>query len=113
MKMDNTKKKRFLWVLIFASFLNGCATVQSINAGYEDVNYADGIEKAEAKVIAQKKLMDLGESGPYIISMPDVEDMGRYWKVIFSSLDMNKNYYIINVSKETGKVVHSYESDTF
>ena len=105
------EKQKLLRGLIVSVFLNGCATVQAIDTNYANVSYKDGINQKEAKVIAQKKLMDLGKNGTYILSLPETEDRGLYWKVIFTSLQMDKDCFIINVSKETGEVVHFYEGD--
>lgn len=38
--------------------MNGCATISSIEDSYVKVNYSDGINKEEAKAIAQKHCLD-------------------------------------------------------
>ncbi len=111
-----TGKKRFKVkgiekILIITILLSGCATTRSIYANYDSVNYGDGVSKQEAKIIAQKELLDVKQHSSYMISFPDVEDKGTYWKVIFSSLYMNRLAYIIDINKTTGEILKSYETD--
>ncbi|MBF0522508.1 MAG: hypothetical protein HQL24_05560 [Candidatus Omnitrophica bacterium] len=103
-----TKKIILTIICLTQILLAGCSTIQSINKNVSSIDFSDGISEKEAKIIAQKKMLDLEKKG-YLLSLPEAETRKNYWKVVFSSLEMNKDYFIVNVKKDTGEVTYSYE----
>ena len=116
-KLSINKKIFFLssWVLIF--FLAGCASTHNIVKQYKLIQYADGVNEEEAKVIAQKYFLDLPYSGPYNVYKPVIErdefanQYPKYYFISFPSLNPKHNSYVylVAVDMRTGAVIRSKE----
>ena len=100
---------KILLAIITSFFVSGCAFL-----GQSDQVVAnDGINKLEAKVIAQKELARVGQDKVFAVSKPVVQDDGANWKVVFpvSSPDIFSDkyfsYYVIELDKGSGKIARS------
>ena len=108
------KKQLIVTFVIGILLLSGCATIGGINKSYESVNYSDGIDGKEAKVIAQKKLLLEHFSHNYMISTPDIKKMDKYWSVAFlfepttlPSSEYFQTFYRVSIDCKTGDVLDS------
>ena len=76
---------KILLIIIGSFFVSGCAFV-----GQNDqVVVNDGINKPEAKVIAQKELARVGQDKVFAVSKPVVQDDGAHWKAVFPASSPN------------------------
>ena len=103
----------------------GCSSLEAIYKNYKTVNFADGIDEPEAKVIAQKKLVNTEEQRFYRLTAPDIRttpqamEYPEYWFVVFghnwlspiSMEPVTKTYtelreiqYLVVIHKKTGEV---------
>ena len=96
-------------IIIGSFFVSGCAFV-----GQSDqVAANDGINKPEAKVIAQKELARVGQDKVFAVSKPVAQDDGANWKVVFPASSPNIfsdkyfSYYVIELDKSSGKIARS------
>jgi hypothetical protein len=67
-------------------FQTGCISFQAINHDYSAVNYADGINAHEAKVIAQHYYLKENPNKDLLLSFPKVENdesSQGLWRVTF------------------------------
>ena len=115
--MSNNAAGILILFINFTCFI-GCSSIQSfesqsIEKNYAHINFHDGVNKSEAKVIAQKELLAVAKDGPYLSLLPNIENRDHYWEVIFSSYSSKKKYYIVNVNKDKGEIEYSHESDTY
>lgn len=106
--------------------LTGCASTEAIYKNYDAmVNTADGVGEAEAKLIAQRKIIATEEKRNYRITAPDVKTTEEalkypdYWFVVFGhnwfspvSMDpaaktyteLRETQYLVVINKSTGEV---------
>ena len=102
---------RIVIMILVVFLLNSCANINSIYSNYDLVDFKDGVSSKEAKTIAQKELLDVGQNENFILSLPDVEDRETHWSVIFSSLHLNRFAYVVNVEKDSGEIIESVETN--
>lgn len=97
-------------------FLVGCASIDTINEGFANVNYDDGVNAVEAKRIAQKFLMSLPRGDQYGVSAPEIDGgvfsafpewHDRAWVVGFPAKNLFKmsREFIVAVDKNTGNIL--------
>jgi len=108
-------KKIPLFILFgLAIFLNGCASMEKINEEYGMIQYADGINQKEAKLIAQVHLMEsryTSSFDPYkadIITTPETLAHRNLWFVDFPAQDtLSDTHHLVIVDKRTGGILRS------
>ncbi len=115
-----------LFLISMMVILTGCASAQAVYKNYDAmVNTADGVSEVEAKLIAQKKIVNTEEKRDYRITAPDVKSNAEalkypdYWFVVFGhnwfspiSMDssaktytqLRETQYLVVISKQTGDV---------
>lgn len=59
-------------ILIFVLTISGCATVGGIEKGYQKINRENGIDRAEARIIAQHEVLRLERQKDFSISSAKV-----------------------------------------
>ncbi len=99
-------------VLVFALFLmSGCASIESINKNYTKINLRDGISKNEARIMAQKALLDSGRINKYIYERPifdnDLFVRKRYLNyafIHFAPVDNGDEGFLIIINEKLGEV---------
>lgn len=131
------KFKAFL-VVLFLIALAGCATVSSIKGNYARINCADGISRAEAKLIAKNEVIKTDAKHRYVITGPEIYfareilkkkrkiqnfddivkkngiDFEKYpdsWVVIFRPrfLSFFSLYYLVVVNNQDGEIIKADE----
>ena len=100
-------------ILIIISCL-GCATAGSISKSYNAINWDDGINISEAKVIAKHTVLTrligvapfIRTIGPRIIDDKDTKKFPDYWFVEFSELIPSeiRFKYLVVIDKKSGVV---------
>ncbi len=107
-------------------FLAGCTSTRAIYKNYDKlVHVENGVDAEEAKIMAQRMLIDTEEKDSYRISFPDIKTgqmvykYPDYWFVVFghnffepmSSNALTDNYtelleteYLVVINKKTGKM---------
>lgn len=122
---------RIVLIVMLAMGLASCASREDIIQNYEEkVNYADGVNISEARLIAKRKIITTDEKRNYKITAPGVlaniytEKYPNYWFVVFGhnwlspiSTDENaKTYtelkeaqYLVVIDKTTGDIPFSGE----
>jgi hypothetical protein len=95
-----------LIAIIFALSLTGCATTESLNQHYDEINRADGINRNEAALIAKKWLTESKYEGDFQIIGPVVTGRDNLWQVTFlyKSLDYYEKVLDVYVDTLTGDV---------
>jgi len=101
--------------LILCFISSGCATIKSIEKNYKKIDYSDGINKSEAKLIAKKSLIDSPYRNFYRVIRPRILDNDetlqhpRYWFLKFrrKSSKLNKSNYFVVIEKKTGEVIYA------
>ena len=108
-----------------------CASREDIMQNYEEkLDYIDGVDMKEAKIIAQRKIISVAEkrnykiTAPGIISTPAAKKYEDYWFVVFghnwlspiSTEEGAKTYselkeaqYLVVISKKEGQIVFAGE----
>ncbi len=126
---------KYLLAFCISVFLSGCATVSSISRNYKNIDLSDGISRQEAKVIAQKQIIQTDFKKDYRIINPSIYhaeeftddlkerflrdkaiyDSGqlRYpnsWHIIFHPkwLSLFSLYYLVVVDKDSGEVQYEH-----
>ncbi len=111
--------------------LSGCASMDAVYKNYADkVDTSDGVGEEEAKIMAQKDILNTEEKRNYRITAPDIKSTPQalkyeeYWFVVFGhnwfspiSTDPNaKTYtelretqYLVVIKKSSGKIIFSGE----
>lgn len=111
--------------LLLIVVLAGCSSTQAIHKNYKEmVRLEDGVNAQEAKIIAQKKLINTVQKRDYRISLPDIKTTPEafkypdYWFIVFghnwfspiSKDPMAKTYtelretqFLVVIEKATGK----------
>lgn len=105
-----TKK---IFLLLFAIFwMSGCTTLHSINEVYSRIDYSDGVNKKEARSIAQKFILDNNLQNDVMISMPfhgTSQQVDNCWLFKFEAdfnviLSKGYKWYAVHVDKTTGEI---------
>jgi hypothetical protein len=110
----NKKQLIVAWV-IGALLLSGCATIDSVNKNYQKINYSDGINTEEAKLIGKKRLINSGYQSEYQVISPDflidkrTKKYPDYWFVVYhpKNLGLTHSKYLVVMNKKTGDVLYS------
>jgi hypothetical protein len=105
-----------LYIVIL--FLNGCASVRSIEQNYSNINYEDGLSENEAVIIGQRFLLNHSDGRHFVLSSgyiqrgKDFKDK-KYVLVRFMSkqfMPFTKNFeaqFGLCIDKETGEVFYA------
>lgn len=102
-------------ILFGIAIFMGCAiSIESINKNYTKINFQDGISKSDAKIIAQKALLDSGEITKYIYEKPifdnDLFVQKRYPNYAFvhfaPEAGSNEGFLVI-INEERGEVKYT------
>lgn len=121
----------WIWTIIAAVSLSACASREDIMKNYEErIDYSNGVEFQEAKIIAQRKIISVEEKRNYKITAPGVLNNAAakayedYWFVVFgpnwlspiSTDGSAKTYtqlkearYLVVISKIDGQIVFAGE----
>jgi hypothetical protein len=122
--------KKFHYLLALC-FLTGCTSTEAIYKNYDKlVDLKDGVNAEQAKIIAQKKLINTEEKDSYRISYPDIKTgqlvykYPGYWFVVFGHnwlepmsmnplagtyTELREAEYLVVINKKTGKIPFSGE----
>ncbi len=117
---------RKLSLVIFLLALAGCASDQAISRNYSKlVNASDGVSEQEAKILAQKQLVDTMQKRDYRVTAPDVKTTPAalkypaYWFVVFGHnwlspistdplaktyTELRETQYLVVIDKQSGEV---------
>ncbi len=118
--------KKMHWLISIIFLTAGCASTDAVFKNYDQmVNMADGVDVQEAKIIAQKKILNTPQQRDYRITAPDVKktpealEYPDYWFVVFGhnwfspmSVDpMAKTYkqlretqFVVVIAKNNGDI---------
>jgi len=113
-----------IYSLLVVCFLAGCASTGAIYKNYDHlVNLKDGVNAQEAKIMAQRILINTEEKDGYRISYPDIKSglmvskYPGYWFVVFGHnllepmssdaltpnlTDLLQTEYLVVINKKTG-----------
>lgn len=113
------------WLLALA-LLTGCTSTEAIYKNYDKmVHLENGVNAEQAKIIAQKKLINTDEKDSYRISYPDIKTgplvykYPGYWFVVFGHnwlepmssdplagtyTQLRETEYLVVINKKTGQV---------
>ena len=97
---------RIFFGLIVMVMLAGCATVESVDRYYSEINWKDGINRNEAALIAKKWLIESKYEGDFQVIGPVTTGFDHYWQVTFlyKSLNYYENVLDVYVDVLTGEV---------
>jgi hypothetical protein len=100
--------KLFLLFILLIGF-SSCATTESLDQYYAQINRADGINRNEAALIAKKWLIDSKYEGDFQIIGPVVTGHDELWQVTFlyKSLDYYEKVLDVYVDTLSGEVKSS------
>ena len=112
--------------LLLLCFLAGCTSTKAIYKNYDTmVNLSNGVDSKEAKIMAQKKLINTEEKDTYRISFPDIKTgplvykYPDYWFVVFGHnwlepmsmsplagtyTELRETEFLVVINKKTGKI---------
>jgi len=84
---------------------------------HQRIHYADGVSEEEAKLIAQKFMIDSIYTGPMdlyhpvVDQSPAAQEYRNFWFVIFSSLSKGDKALrqLVVIDKRTGGVIRSVD----
>lgn len=84
----------------------GCATTESLDYYYEQINWQDGIGRDEAALIAKKWLIESKYEGDFQIIGPVSTRHGDVWQITFlyKSLDYYEKVLDVFVDPLSGEV---------
>jgi|CXWL01.1.fsa_nt_gi hypothetical protein len=91
-----------IWVFLFA----GCASVESLDRFYDEINWKDGVNRNEAALIAKKWLMESKYEGAFQMIAPVSTGYDNYWQIsfLYKSLDYYEKVLDVYVDTLTGEV---------
>jgi len=114
-------------VFLALCFLAGCTSTKAIYKNYDTLVINDnGVNAQQAKIIAQKKLINTEQKNNYRISYPDIKTgplvskYPRYYFVVFghnwlepmtrnrlveSYTELRETQYLVVIDKRSGKVL--------
>ena len=112
--------------VLLLCLLTGCVSTKSIYNNYNNLGSLDnGVDAKQAKIIAQKKLINAEEKDSYRISFPDIKTgpvvykYPGYWFVVFGHnwlepmsqspyagtyRDLIAKEFLVVIGKETGNI---------
>jgi hypothetical protein len=118
--------KAGIHILLALCFLTGCTSTKAIYKNYDNlVRPGKPVNAQEAKIIAQKKLINTEEKDSYRLSFPDIKTghlvskYPDYWFVVFghnflepmsknalteSYRDLLDTEYLVVINKKTGEI---------
>lgn len=127
--MKNTRRgvaRRSDLFLLALCLLTGCTSTQAIYKNYDKIVHNEhGVNAEQAKIIAQKKLINTEEKDSYRISFPDIKTgqlaykYPGYWFVVFGHnwleplstealagtyTELRETEYLVVIDKKTGQV---------
>ena len=89
--------------------MSGCANVGSVYEKHGLINYADGIGKKEAVVIAQHFLLNHPSGKYFVLSAGAVHERAYGWEVVFSAKPQISRYnmtnFYIQISDRSGGIL--------
>ena len=95
-------------ILLFCFvFLVGCATMESIDQYYDQINWNDGISRDEAAIIAKKYLVESKYAGDFQVLGPKSQMIDNFWQISFLYKSLNNYEKVLNVyvDVKSGEVV--------
>lgn len=105
---------KILILLINVTLLSGCASIESIDKNYAKINSHDGISKNEARIMAQKALLDSGEIKKYIYERPifdnDLFVQKRYLNhafIHFAPVDSSDEGFLVIINEKLGEIKYA------
>jgi hypothetical protein len=114
--MGKDDMRKFIYIVIGILLFAGCASLnEKIIKQYHEIDYSDGVSEEEAKVIAQKSLMDSPfNEEDYELEKGDVrwfaEDYPDYWFVDFPNTPFRHVPYLgymVVIKKDNGDIEYS------
>lgn len=105
---------KYISLIAIALLACGCNSISTVTEKYKMINYADGINSDDAKLIAQKELIDSRYKGPVDVLMPSLvahEDALKYPQYCFVSFP-STNYssplkdYLFVIDKRTAAIIY-------
>ena len=96
----------YILLIVMLFFCSSCTTMESLDGFYQDINYKDGIDRDEAKLIAKQYLVDSKYSGDFQVWGPMVAGEKNNWVVsfLYKSLDAYEQILDVYVDTLTGEV---------
>ena len=100
---------RAIIFIIFLIGYTGCATQESLDHYYQQINRKDGVSRNEAALIAKQWLVDSKYEGDFQVIGPVATGYEHYWQVTFlyKSLDYYEKVLDVFVDTLTGEVKSS------
>lgn len=92
---------RVLFIPILIFFCVGCATLDSIDEFYGQINWNDGINRNEAALIAKKWLLESQYAGDFQVIAPVSTGYENYWQVSFLYKSLNYYEKVLDVYVDT------------
>ena len=99
-------KKLCLGMFILCVAAAGCATTESIEQYYAQINWKDGISRNEAALIAKKYLTESKYAGDFQILAPVTTGYENLWRVsfLYKNIDYYEKVLDVYVDTATGEV---------
>ena len=113
-------------IILLCVLLAGCASREAIYANYAVmVDVADGVSDQEAKIIAQREIVNAKEKRDYRVTAPDIKTTKAalkypdYWFVVFGHnwfspistdpqaktyTELRETQFVVVIDKKTGEV---------
>lgn len=105
---------KILILLLSATLLTGCASIERIDKNYLKINFRDGISKNEAIIMAQKVLLDSGEINKYIYEKPIFdndptvqEQIPNHVFIHFAPVAGDNEGFLVIINEKSGEVRYS------
>jgi hypothetical protein len=97
---------RLIIVIFMLLMISGCATTESLEYYYEQINREDGISRDEAALIAKKWLVESKYEGDFQIFGPVSSRHADFWQITFlyKSLDHYEKVLDVFVDPLSGEV---------
>jgi len=116
--------KKFHFGFLVLCVLSGCTSTKAIYKNYDNLHIENGVNAQQAKIMAQRILINTEEKDDYRISFPDIKTgllankYPGYWFVVFghnlfepmssnalteSYKDLLETEYLVVINKKTGK----------
>jgi hypothetical protein len=95
-----------LIVIFLLLMLAGCATTESLDQYYSEIDLKDGVNRNEAALIAKKWLTESKYEGDFQVIGPVVTTYEHFWQVsfLYKSLDYYEKVLDIYIDTATGEV---------
>ena len=121
----------FALVIFLAVGLSACASREDIMQNFEEkLDYTDGVDIKEARIIAQRKIISVQEkrnykiTAPGVLNIPAAEKYEDYWFVVFGHnwlspistdpgaktyTELKEAQYLVVINKRNGQIVFAGE----